>query len=150
MVEYATLFGRSDLRRRILERFFLDTEKEDHVRGLARELGTVASAVGRELDLLERAGVLRSRKLGSARVYEFAAGNRVAEAAKELFEATAGLDRILQEALGKVAGVDEAFIFGSFAEGGAGPSSDIDVLVVGRPRAMDLAEALAPVEERLG
>ena len=95
-------------------------------------------------------GVLRSRRLGSARVYEFAAGSRVAEATRELFEATYGIEPALREALGQIPGVEQAFIFGSLAARDAGRGSDVDVLIVGRPRAMDLSQALRPIEERLG
>jgi predicted nucleotidyltransferase len=150
MFDYSRLFGRSRLRRRILEKYFLNPGKEAHVRGLARELSSVASAVGRELAELEKAGVLRSRRLGSARVYEFAAGDRIAEATRKLFEATYGIEPVLRGALAEVPGVEQAFLFGSLAERGAGSGSDVDVLIVGTPRAMDLSQALTPIEERLG
>jgi predicted nucleotidyltransferase len=150
MFEPTRLFGRSRLRRRILERYFSNPGKEAHVRGLARELGSVASAVGRELAELEKAGVLRSRRLGSARVYEFAAGNTVAEATRKLFEATYGIEPALRGALARIPGVQQAFLFGSLAARSAGSGSDVDVLIVGTPRAMDLSQALTPIEERLG
>lgn len=78
------LFGRSDVRRRILEAFFARRGLESHVRETARLVGAGVSAVGRELDRLEGEGILESRTVGRNRVYRNS-GSPVALAARDLF-----------------------------------------------------------------
>lgn len=66
---------------------------------------------------------------------------------------TVGPAAALREALAKVDGVDDAFIFGSWAaryEGATGPPpNDIDLLVVGNPDLDKLYAALRAVERDL-
>ena len=62
---------------------------------------------------------------------------------------TIGLEVVLGQALAGVAGVSLAFIFGSLAASSEGPSSDIDLMVIGTPKARELHTALRPAEQRL-
>lgn len=54
----------------------------------------------------------------------------------------------LRTGLATVPGVEEAFLFGSFAKGTEGPESDVDVFVVGKPDWTALTIALEPIERR--
>jgi predicted nucleotidyltransferase len=60
-----------------------------------------------------------------------------------------GVEALLREALTDLAGVESAYIFGSYASGEERPQSDIDLLVIGRPDRLALSERLAIVERRL-
>jgi predicted nucleotidyltransferase len=51
--------------------------------------------------------------------------------------------------VGRVDGIDAAFIYGSFAKGGADAASDIDVLVVGKPDQAQLATEVRHAEKIL-
>lgn len=66
-----------------------------------------------------------------------------------------GVPAVIGRALSDIGGIDEAYIFGSWAARHAGqpglrPVGDIDVLILGMPDRDDLYAALAVVEERLG
>ncbi len=150
MVRYKALFGSSLIRRRILEAYFVRPGMRGHVRQMARELGAVASAVGRELQQLEEAGVLASEHVGRARVYRFAEESEIARDVRTLFQRTEGVEAMLRQALVGVAGVERALLFGSYADRTERPESDLDVLIVGRPSQSALSAALMPLEERLG
>jgi predicted nucleotidyltransferase len=143
-------FGTSEVRRGILRLFFLQPGKRAHVRQVARELGSVASAVGRELQRLEEAGVLTSEVVGRARVYRLDEQSAVARDAATLFSRTAGIEALLRQALRTVPGIERAWLFGSHADRTEGPDSDLDVLIVGTPGQAALSEALMPLEDRLG
>ena len=147
---YMPFFGTSDVRRRILQLFFLQPGKRAHVRQLARELGTVASAVGRELRRLEHAGVLTSEVVGRARVYRLDEMSAVARDAAALFSKTEGIEALLREALNAVREIERAWIFGSHADRTERPDSDLDVMIVGTPGQAALSAALMPLEDRLG
>lgn len=150
MHRYKSLFGGSLIRRRILEAFFTHPGKRGHVRQVARELGTVASAVGRELQQLEEAGVLTSDLVGRARVYRFDEESEIARDVRTLFDKTEGIEAMLRRALTGMPGVERALLFGSHAGRTDRAGSDLDVLIVGRPSQSSLSEALMPLEERLG
>lgn len=150
MAADTTFFGRSAVRRAVLERFFTRRGLERHVRELAREIGFTAQAVSRELDLLERAGVLRSTTVGRVRRYRLDERSAVSRDVRSLFQKTIGLESRLRESLARVRGVEEAFIYGSYARGDDVATSDIDVMVVGTADRRELAEAVVSVERDLG
>lgn len=56
----------------------------------------------------------------------------------------------LKAALEGLSGVEEAFVFGSYARGGEKATSDIDVMVIGPVSRRELAERLRGVEADLG
>lgn len=67
---------------------------------------------------------------------------------------TYGPASLVERALAGIAGIDEAYIHGSWAaryqgEPGGSPG-DVDVLVVGRPSRGQVDAALAGLDERLG
>jgi len=147
---YTPFFGSSGIRRRILQLFFLRPGKRAHVRQVAKEIGTVASAVGRELSRLEEAGVLTSEFVGRARVYRVDEASAVARDAAALFVRTEGIEAMLRQALVGVPGIEGAWIFGSHAGGSERADSDVDLMVIGTPGQAVLSEALMPLEDRIG
>lgn len=113
-------------------------------------MGTVASVVGRELQRLQEAGVLTSDVVGRARVYRLDEESAIARDARALFQKTEGVEAVLRRAIGGVAGVERAWLIGSYAERTEHADSDLDVLVVGMAAQAALSQALMPVEEQLG
>jgi len=63
---------------------------------------------------------------------------------------TAGAVPSLTRALGGVAGIEDAWLYGSFASDHQDALSDIDVLIIGTPRAETLADTIRRLEKRLG
>jgi len=142
------LFGRSLIRRAVLGAFFVRPQVEGHARALAKDLGYRPQAVGRELDRLERAGILTSRRIGRLRLYQVAdtVQSRLVE---QLHSRTAGISAQLARALAPLAEVERAFIFGSHAAGSDTPDSDIDVFVVTHGPHRDVIRVLMEAERRL-
>jgi len=144
------LFGESETRRAILVRFFATPGLERHARELARELGRAPQVVGRELDRLERAGILTSQRIGRARRYRIDGRSPIASEVRALVQKTLGVEARLRSALASVPGVEEAFLFGSYARGDDRATSDLDLLVVGAVDQVALSEQLVEVEQELG
>jgi len=68
-----------------------------------------------------------------------------------IFRKTIGLADLLIDALqGLDAKIELALVFGSMASGRQVSSSDIDVLVLGNLRLVEVVKALAPVQAKLG
>ena len=56
---------------------------------------------------------------------------------------TIGAVPLLAQSLKKIEGIEEAYLYGSFARNQQDTASDIDVLLVGKPKSDALAEALS-------
>lgn len=145
-----TLFGSSQVRRQILQTFFARPQVERHVRELARELDWSPTIVGRELGKLEGAGILRSERIGTARRYSVDHASPIASEIRAIVQKTIGIEARLKEAIAGLVGVEEAFLYGSYAAGTDRSSSDLDLFVVGTVDQAELGDRLSDVERDLG
>lgn len=80
-------FGASQVRRTILAEFFTHPGLAVHVRELGRRLRIAPAVVGRELERLERSGILRSETIGRSRRYSVDERSEIAQQARSLFAA---------------------------------------------------------------
>ena len=140
---------RSQGQGRLLARVYLQPDRPATIAELARELELDDGGLTREADRLERAGLVRTERVGRSRLLH---RNEESPYFHELFGLLLkafGPATSVGEELSDVEGVDEAFLYGSWAaryvgERGEDPF-DLDVLVVGRPSRI----AIAGVERRL-
>ena len=140
---------RSELRRKVLTFFYVNRGARVYVRQLATALGEDSTNVSRELARMEREGLLRSEAEGRQLYYAL---NREYPYMKPLFEllkGSIGVEPALRGALHKVDGIKAAWLYGSFAKNEADARSDIDVLIVGRPDAAQLAAKVREAERAL-
>ena len=112
--------------------------------------GPSQQVVGRELQRLEDAGILASETVGRARRYRVNAASPIAADVRGLVLRTIGAEALIGSALAGVAGIEEAWIFGSHVRGTERPSSDIDLLLIGPVDRAALSERLVEVEQELG
>jgi predicted nucleotidyltransferase len=143
------LFGESQVRRQILERFFSRPGVVRHVRELARELDRSPTIVGAQLDRRERTGVLTSERIGRARRYRVDENSPIAAEIRSLVRKTIGVEARLRSALADLDGVEDAFLYGSYARGDERATSDLDLFVIGAVDQEGLSERLADVEREL-
>lgn len=120
---------------------------------LARDLGADVGTVQREVARLEEAGILKTRRVGRARLASLDSDSPYFQPLADLVALAFGPRYILEQELAEVNRIDEAFIFGSWAarfigREGAQPA-DVDLLVVGSPDRDDLYEAVSRAEARL-
>ena len=129
----------------------LAVEGELHVREIARRAGLDASGALRELKRLERAGILASRTVGRQKLYRLDAACPIHAELASIMRKTAGLADVIRAALSPLAKrIELAYIYGSMAAGTAKAHSDVDVMVVGKVSAIDVAAALAEAGRSLG
>ena len=143
---------RSRLQAEILTLVLLGPGQEWSLTGLASRTGASVSSVQREITRAEQAGVVRSRRLGNARLVE-AAESPLTGPLTELLLRSFGPRQVLAEELEHVEGVEQAYLFGSWAaryEGEAGrPPADLDLLVIGSPDRDELDDAAQRATGRL-
>ncbi len=143
---------RSRLQAEILTLVLLGPEEEWSLTGLAARTGASVSSVQREITRAEQAGVVRSRRLGNARLVR-AADSPLTAPLTELLLRSFGPRQVLAEELESVEGVQGAYLFGSWAaryagEAGRAPA-DLDVLVIGSPDRDELDDAAQRAAGRL-
>ena len=134
----------------LLSLFFSQPDRRYYVRQIARELKRDISGIKRELDNLERAGILASEKVGNLRYY---AANRHAllfPEIKGIIDKTVGVAATMEEVLKGVAGVRSAYLYSRNSHPpGEGPG-DIDLLIVGQVDLREINEVVTHLEGKLG
>jgi predicted nucleotidyltransferase len=142
------LFGA--YRRQILSLLLLHPEQSFYVREIGRLTGVPAGSLHREVKSLTDAGLLTRSLAGNQVRYQADRACLVFEELAGIFRKTAGLADVLREALEPLGpAVRLAFVFGSVAQGKERPTSDVDVMVVGKAPFARVVEALVPARERL-
>ena len=120
---------------------------------IARRLGAHVATVQREVDRLEEAGIVESRRVGRSRLVQQGSAATYLPELRALILKVFGPAHVLEEALRPIAGIDEAYLFGSWAERYLGrpgpPPRDVDVLVVGDPDRERVYAAAAEAERAI-
>jgi predicted nucleotidyltransferase len=141
---------RSKTREGLFAYYFTNPTARHHLRDLAQRLGVDPSNLSKELGRLEREGVFRSEVSGRQRYFELNRDYPLFREVRSIVTKTVGAIPLIAGALKKVEGIDEAYLYGSFARDQQDASSDIDVLVIGSPPGVPLAEAVRKLERQLG
>ncbi|MFE4970996.1 ArsR family transcriptional regulator [Kitasatospora sp. NPDC056651] len=138
---------RSQLQGDLLALVLLHPDRSWTLTALAGELESSHTAVLREVDRLVGAEILSEERVGRTRVITARTDTVLYRPLCDLLLVTYGPMPRLSALLSDLDGVDEAYIYGSWAarhSGAPGPiPADIDVLVIGRPdpdELFDLAE----------
>jgi len=121
----------SKVTRKLLNYFFLNPQGSLYVNELVRQLGVDKRNLVKKLKALETEGILTSSTRGNMRLYSVNTGYPFYKEYRQIILKSVGVEGRLRQALKDVAGVEKAYIYGSYAGGKMGGSSDIDVLVVG-------------------
>lgn len=145
---------RSDTQGRMLAALYLHPERELTVTSLADEAQVSAPTISRDVDRLVDAGFLTQRRSGRNRYVMVNRVHALFRPMKEILQYSYGPLAVLPDILRDIDGVEEAYIFGSWAarfQGQEGPDPrDIDVLVIGDVDRMTVYEAAAAATERIG
>lgn len=134
----------------LLSLFFMQPDRRHYVRQIARELKRDISGIKRELDNLERAGLLTSEKVGNLRYY---AANRSAPLFAEIkgiIDKTVGVAATLERDLKALSGVHSAFLYSTNAHTPGEGLGDVDLLIVGRVDLREVNEIVTHLEGKLG
>jgi len=141
----------SKVRVKILELFLSNISEMYHVRGIVRETSEEINAVRRELDRLEKAGILKKESRGN-RVYYWVRtdypmfGDLLSMVAK-----TTGLGKDITDNKNKIGKVSFVMFSGRFVRGkNRRREEDVDILVVGEVVLPELASLIRVEESKRG
>jgi predicted nucleotidyltransferase len=134
----------SRVRIQLLSHFLLHPEARDHIRALASEVDAHYNAVWKELNNLEEAGLLQSETVGGRKIFTLNSQFPIIPELRNILLKTVGAGDLVRESLKDLEGIEEAFIFGSFAEGEPDADSDLDIMLIGD---LDVAQATPVIDE---
>lgn len=135
---------------KILNYYFLNPQAKHYVNELARILDLDPKNTHRKLGELEHEGVLRSEFSGKQKYFFLNKKSKIAKTYEALLARTAGLPEQLKQAVGQVRGVEQVYIFGSYAKNTMDAGSDIDLLVVGSHSALELQKTVNKIQKWAG
>lgn len=145
---------RSDGQGRLLARVYLAPDRPAPLAQLARELELDDGGITREADRLERAGLVRSERVGRSRILH---PNEESPYYRDLYGLLLkafGPATIIGPELARIEGIERAYLFGSWAAryvGEEGPDpADIDVVAIGHPSQLAVARAERELLGQLG
>jgi DNA-binding transcriptional ArsR family regulator len=117
---------------------------------LAERANLAYPTVHREVARLLGAGILSERQVGRTRLIRANDESPLVGPLREILTVATGPVVVLAEELGRIDGIEAAFVYGSFAArmlGDAGPAPhDIDVMVLGEPDVDAVYESCTRVE----
>jgi len=143
------IFG-SRIRAKILGWLFTHSDESFFVRQIALILKEDPTNVSREMAKLEELGILRSKRTGNLKHFQTDQECPFFEELKNLVLKTSGVAGRIRASLQKLAGVQFAFIHGSYAKGEEKAESDVDLLIIGDVDMDRLDSNLGKLEKMLG
>jgi predicted nucleotidyltransferase len=141
---------RSKARQRLLAYYFTNPTARHHLRDLAQRLSIDPSNLSKELGRLEREGLFRSEASGRQKYFQLNRQYPLFREVRSIVAKTIGAVPLIAQSLKKIDGLEEAYLYGSFARNQQDAASDIDVLVIGAPRSEVLADTVGKLERQLG
>lgn len=144
---------RSRVQGDVLALLYLDPDTEYSVSEIATQVAASVKAVHHEISRLVESGLLVDRKRGNLRLVRAEQESVVFGPLSDLLAVTYGPLPVLEKALADVDGIEQAFIYGSWAaryrgEQGTVPG-DVDVVVVGDADPDTLDDRALAAEPRL-
>ncbi len=137
-------------RRKALALLLLRPERRLHVREIARVTATSPGTMAKELDQLQKAGLLEKHHVGNQVQFSANTAHPIFAELTGLLRKTVGLADVLAEALAQVADrIRVAFVFGSVARATEHARSDVDIIIIGDIGFAQALEALYPAQETL-
>jgi hypothetical protein len=138
----------------LLALLYLHPDRDYSLTEAGKAIGASPKVMSTETDRLVTAGLVREVRRGQARLIRAETNGPVSRPLTDLLAVTYGPMPVLSDLLSGAAGVDQAYIYGSWAArylGEPGPvPHDVDVLVIGVAVADDLYDIAREAENRLG
>lgn len=139
------LFGQT--RGRILALLYGMPDHNFYTRQIARQVGTSAGTVQRELETLSQLEVIERSANGPQVFYRANRDHPAYAELHSLIAKTSGVSHVLRSALAPLAKqIAVALVYGSMARGDEAAGSDVDLIVIGNVSPDELLAHLIPAE----
>jgi hypothetical protein len=119
----------SKTRIRLLVKFFLNPATTAYLRELAEEFGESTNGIRVELNRMAKAGILETQANGKTVLYRAQKTHPLFAEISGLVAKYMGMDRIVEDIIGKLGKLDAAYLTGDYAKGR--DSGIVDLVLVG-------------------
>lgn len=141
---------RSKITITVLDYFFLNPQDALYVNELSRKLDLDKRNLVKKIKELENEGVLTSQVRGNLRLYSLNPHYPLLKELKSILRKTSGFEDKLRNMILITPGVKTAYIYGSYAQDKLAAHSDIDLLVIGDHKVIDLQKELTKLQKETG
>ncbi len=140
----------SSTQQRLLSALLLNSHEPIYASALAKHLALRPSTLQRDLAKFTAAGILKMSRNGNRTYFQANEGCPVFPELRSLLIKTSGLVDVLHSSLAPAASkINVAAVYGSIATGTETSSSDIDLLIVGSVKMIDLSPLLEKATGKL-
>ena len=140
---------KSKIATRVLGYYLLNPQKQHYINELAALIEADPGNLFRKLKELAAEGVLLSERRGNQNYFFLNQQYPLLKELKKSYEMKYGLTAILQKKLKKLSGLQDAYIFGSYAKGNLSVQSDIDLLLIGEHSSLAAKKLILPLQKTL-
>ncbi len=141
---------RSKLRQKVLSYYFTNPAKHLYVRQLASILKEDPGNISKEFSKMEKEGVFIAEARGNQKHFYLNKRYPLYSELKSILFKTTGVEGRLKDIMGNMEGIQLSFIYGSYAANKENASSDVDLLIIGKPDEDKLLEEIEFAEQVLG
>lgn len=134
---------------KILGHYFLNQDSSYYINELADILEVDPGNLFRKLREFEEEGILISEKKGNQKYFTLNKRYPLIREIKKTYEVKYGLVNHLKEIVAKINGLEEAYIFGSYATNSLQQESDIDILLVGKHFPLEAKRKILPLQNEI-
>lgn len=140
---------KSEVTKKLLNYFFINPQENLYVNELLRKLTLDKRNLVKKLKELEEEGILRSQARGNLKLYSINKSYPLYKEYEKIILKTLGLEDKLKKIIAKIAGIKEAYIYGSYAKDKMDTHSDIDLLVIGSHKITLLQSKLNKLQKEI-
>jgi len=141
---------KSRLRQKIFSYYFTNPISHLYVRQLASIIKEDPGNLSKELFRLEKEGIFIAEVKGNQKYFFLNKQYPLYNELKSILFKTVGVEGRLKDIVGKIKGIQLSFIYGSYATNKENASSDVDLLIVGKPCENELLKGIESAEQALG
>jgi len=139
----------SKVTKKLLGYFYLHEHQSLYVNEMERQFGVDKRNLVKKLRELSAQGILVNEKKGKEIYYALNKKYPLFAEYRKIILKTYGIENDIKEILRRVKGIEEAYIFGSYAKNKMDAHSDIDVLVIGDADTLVLQKKVAALQSGL-
>ena len=139
---------KSNITRELLGYFFLHEEEALYVNEMVRRLGIDKRNLLKKLGEFTEAGLFKTEARGNLKYYALNRTFPLYNEYKRIVLKTAGIEFQLRESLRSIKGIKRAFIYGSYARDKMDTASDIDIIVIGNHRVVEVQKAIGIIQKK--
>lgn len=138
---------KSKITEKLFGYYFLNSAARHYLNELAKILEVDPGNLDRKLKELEKEGIFFSKKEGNLRYYFLNKNYQLLSELKKLYNIKYGLEKKLASRLKGIKGLEEAYIFGSYAKDKFAAESDIDILLIGGHSSLEAVKIISEMEK---